>query len=54
MINDLSKDGRFSQLPFVTGSPFPRFYMPLITKRGIPIWSLFIVDSLRRPDLSKK
>jgi hypothetical protein len=33
-------------LPFVTGEPHLKFYagVPLITKRGIPIGSLFVVD----------
>ena len=46
IVNDLTKDERFNQLPFVTGPPYLRFYagVPLITKRGIPIGSLFIVD----------
>ena len=54
--SDLSKDDRFCELPFVSGSPFMRFYagVPLITKRGIPIGSLFIVDSRVRSDLSKQ
>jgi hypothetical protein len=51
----LTKDERFNQLPFVTGPPFLKFYagVPLITKRGIPIGSLFIVDSHVRTDLSE-
>ncbi|KAH7342474.1 histidine kinase-group I protein [Rhexocercosporidium sp. MPI-PUGE-AT-0058] len=46
IVDDLSKDDRFNTLPFVTGAPFLRFYagVPLITKRGIPIGSLFVVD----------
>lgn len=54
IISDLTKDERFNELPFVTGSPFLKFYagVPLITKRGIPIGSLFVVDSRVRPDLS--
>lgn len=46
IVDDLSKDDRFNTLPFVTESPFLRFYagVPLITKRRIPIGSLFIVD----------
>ncbi|CAL3966640.1 unnamed protein product [Diplocarpon coronariae] len=46
IVDDLSRDDRFCNLPFVTGSPFMRFYagVPLITKRGIPIGSLFVVD----------
>ncbi|KAG9244362.1 histidine kinase-group I protein [Calycina marina] len=52
VVTDLSKDERFNQLPFVTGSPFMRLYagVPIITKRGIPIGSLFIVDSEIRPN----
>lgn len=36
VVDDLSKDERFNELPFVTGSPNLRFYagVPLITKRG--------------------
>ncbi|PVH86453.1 hypothetical protein DL98DRAFT_510520 [Cadophora sp. DSE1049] len=46
IVDDLSKDDRFNTLPFVIGAPFLRFYagVPLITKRGIPIGSLFVVD----------
>ncbi|KAH7412714.1 histidine kinase-group I protein [Cadophora sp. MPI-SDFR-AT-0126] len=46
IVDDLSKDERFNTLPFVTGAPFLKFYagVPLITKRGIPIGSLFVVD----------
>lgn len=36
-VNDLSKSELYSQLPYVTGPPFIKFYagVPLITKRGI-------------------
>ncbi|CCU76920.1 histidine kinase [Blumeria hordei DH14] len=46
VVDDLSKDERFNNLPFVTGPPFLKRYIgvPLITKRGIPIGSLFVVD----------
>lgn len=46
IVNDLSQDERFNTLPFVTGAPHLKFYagVPLITKRGIPIGSLFVVD----------
>jgi hypothetical protein len=46
IVDDLSADERFNTLPFVTGPPFLKFYggVPLITKRGIPIGSLFVVD----------
>ena len=51
-VTDLSKDDRFKDLPFVTGSPFFRFYVgtPLVSKRGINIGSLFILDDeVRQP-----
>ncbi|ATZ47737.1 hypothetical protein BCIN_03g00460 [Botrytis cinerea B05.10] len=55
IVNDLTLDDRFNQLSFVTEAPHLRFYagVPLITKRGIPIGSLFVVDSQARPGLSK-
>ncbi|KAL3424135.1 hsp90-like protein [Phlyctema vagabunda] len=54
IINDLRTDERFNQLPFVTGPPFIKFYagVPLITKRGIPIGSLFIIDDRVRNGLT--
>ena len=53
-VTDLSKDERFNQLPFVTGSPCFRFYAgtPLTTKKGVNIGSLFILDDVVRPRLS--
>ncbi|TVY88634.1 Hybrid signal transduction histidine kinase B, partial [Lachnellula willkommii] len=55
IVNDLSKDDRFNQLPFVQKPPNLRFYagVPLITKRGIAIGSLFIVDDKVRDGLGK-
>ncbi|KAF5879053.1 putative two-component sensor protein histidine protein kinase (dhkj) protein [Botrytis fragariae] len=55
IVNDLTLDDRFNQLSFVTDPPHLKFYagVPLITKRGIPIGSLFVVDSQARPGLSK-
>ncbi|RDW88946.1 hypothetical protein BP6252_00978 [Coleophoma cylindrospora] len=55
IVNDLRLDDRFNELPFVTGPPFLKFYagVPLITKRGIPIGSLFIVDDRVRDGLTK-
>lgn len=55
IISDLTKDDRFNHLPFVTGPPYLKFYAgtPLITKRGIPIGSLFVVDESPREGLSK-
>jgi hypothetical protein len=54
VVSDLSKDERFCNLPFVSGPPYLRFYAgtPLITKRGIPIGSLFVVDERVRQGLS--
>lgn len=53
-VTDLSKDERFNQLPFVTGSPYFKFYAgtPLTTKKGVNIGSLFILDDVARPHLS--
>jgi hypothetical protein len=52
VVTDLSKDERFNELPFVTDSPYLKLYagVPLITKRGIPIGSLFIVDDRTWPN----
>ncbi|KAI6245541.1 putative histidine kinase 4 [Erysiphe necator] len=56
IVNDLSKDERFNQLPFVSGPPFLKRYIgvPLITKRGIPIGSLFVVDDRLGDGLSEE
>ena len=53
-VTDLSKDDRFNQLPFVTGSPYFRYYAgtPLTTNKGVNIGSLFILDNVVRPQLS--
>lgn len=55
IVDDLSKDERFNSLPFVTGTPFLRFYagVPLVSPRGIPIGSLFIVDDRAGNGLSE-
>ncbi len=49
-VQDLSKDERFNQLPFVAGPPYFKFYAgtPLTTKKGINIGSLFIIDDVVR------
>ncbi|KAA6412070.1 MAG: hypothetical protein FRX48_04220 [Lasallia pustulata] len=51
---NLSQDGRFQRLPFVTGPPHFRFYAgtPLTTDRGVNIGSLFILDNRVRPRLN--
>ncbi|KAL8948003.1 MAG: hypothetical protein Q9222_005771 [Ikaeria aurantiellina] len=53
-VEDLSKDERFNQLPFVTGPPNFRFYAgtPLTTKNGINIGSLFVLDDRVRSRLT--
>jgi hypothetical protein len=52
---DLTTDDRFNTLPFVTGPPFFRYYVgvPLRTKRGIPIGSLFALDNKLREPISR-
>jgi hypothetical protein len=52
----LGQDERFNTLPFVAGDPFLKFYagVPLITKRGIPIGSLFVVDDRAGLPLSRE
>jgi GAF domain-containing protein len=54
-ILDLSKDPRFNTLPFVAGEPHFRYYcgVPLMTKRGIPIGSLFAMDDKAKAPASK-
>lgn len=56
VVNDLSQDPRFNQLPFVTGPPFFKYYagVPLTTNRGINIGSLFVIDDRVRPDLTQE
>jgi GAF domain-containing protein len=49
---DLTQDDRFKELPFVTAEPFFKYYcgVPLRTKNGTPIGSLFALDDkVRRP-----
>jgi hypothetical protein len=55
-VNDLSQNEPYSHLPYVTGPPFIKFYasVPLITKRGIPIGALIIIDQNPRDGLSKE
>jgi hypothetical protein len=51
-VSDLSKDDRFSHLPYIAGSPNFRFYAgtPLLTKNNVPIGSVFVVgDRPRSP-----
>jgi hypothetical protein len=52
---DLTKDDRFKELPFVTAKPFFKYYcgVPLITKSGIPIGSLFALDDKVREPIGR-
>ena len=46
VVNDMSKDPRFSENPMVTGETQVRFYagVPLVTSDGFPIGSICLVD----------
>jgi hypothetical protein len=52
---DLRTDNRFNELPFVTNEPFFKYYcgVPLRTKNGIIIGSLFALDDKVREPASK-
>ena len=55
-VEDLSKDERFKQLPFVSEPPYFRFYAgtPLTTRKGVNIGSLFILDNIVRSKLTEE
>ncbi|CAG8930196.1 unnamed protein product [Penicillium salamii] len=54
VINDLEKEERFRELPFVTGEPRSRFYagVPLTSGSDINLGCLFVLDSEPRDGLS--
>ncbi|KAJ5582253.1 hypothetical protein N7535_000873 [Penicillium sp. DV-2018c] len=53
--NDLSKDARYKDLPFVQGKPNFRFYAgtPLTTERNINIGCFFILDTTPHADFDE-
>lgn len=54
VINDLTQEDRFGQLPFVKGAPHARFYAgtPLTTDNNINIGCLFVLDHQPHEGLS--
>jgi signal transduction histidine kinase len=52
---DLSKDPRFNRLPFISGEPGFRYYIgvPIVTKRGVAIGSLFAMDIVARDPINE-
>jgi len=50
-VSDLSKDPKFRNLPYVAGGPHFRYYAgtPLLSKLGIPIGSVFVIDTRPHP-----
>ncbi|KAI3132141.1 hypothetical protein CBS147325_8848 [Penicillium roqueforti] len=54
VVNDLTQEERFRQLPFVKGEPYSRFYAgtPLITDSGTNLGCLFVLDTQPRDGLS--
>lgn len=46
VVNDMRKDPRFSDNPFVTGEPRAVFYAgaPLVTREGYPLGSICVLD----------
>ncbi|KAH8819213.1 histidine kinase-group I protein [Xylogone sp. PMI_703] len=52
IVDDMAKDEKYKKLSYVEGPPYFRYYagVPLITKRGIPIGTLFVLDD--KPELN--
>lgn len=51
-IDDLAADPRTARMSLVVGEPHIRFYagFPLITRDGVPLGSLCVIDTEPRPD----
>ena len=56
VVEDLRKDPRFCDLPYVTGSPYFRFYAgtPLISPEGYRIGSVFVIDDRPHPSPKRR
>ncbi|RFU31903.1 hypothetical protein B7463_g4415, partial [Scytalidium lignicola] len=56
IVDDLSKDKFYKDASFIEGYPFFRYYagVPLITKRGIPIGTLLVLDDRPHLGLTKE
>ena len=54
IVPDAAADPRFSDNPLVTGAPHIRFYAgaPLVSREGVPLGALCVVDSVPRAGLT--
>lgn len=56
VVPDATGDPRFCDNPLVTGAPFIRFYagQPLLSREGVPLGSLCVIDSRPRQTLTPR